>query len=292
MPTRNSPQHATTPMPMKIAVEALLGRPVVGDGAEQRGDERDDQERDRVDGREPLGGAALGDAGARHLHEVDRKHGHHDRRLDRRGRPVVHRPGAKLRAAQAQPVEQRWSWHCGEDRVGRMTRQPFRRAASPRRTGAPPGLLTRTRVRPCSLRSHWRWSAPSRFRARAPIPRPPQRRHPPIPRPSASGAKTSPISRASCRDGTRTSSTRSAGEQFDSALARARPQAAGSRAPPGDRRAGADRRAGGRRAHQHRPHPGPEDRVPHLSGAALLLQGRALHPQRREAAVPIWWARR
>src|SRR5688572_29579572 len=28
----------------------------------------------------------------------------------------------------------------GEDRAGPMTRQPFRRAAGPRRTGAPPGL--------------------------------------------------------------------------------------------------------------------------------------------------------
>ena len=64
--------------------------------------EGDDEERDRVDRRQPLGRTALDQALARDLDEVDGEDGHHDGRLHRGCRPVVHRPGAELRAIETE----------------------------------------------------------------------------------------------------------------------------------------------------------------------------------------------
>ena len=247
--------------------------------------QRDDHERDRVDRREPLRGAALGDAGAGHLHEVDRKHGDHDRRLDRRGRPVVHRPGAELRAAQAHPVEQRWSWHSGEDRGGRMTQATFPARRSPIADPSPPPGLRHSNQGVPML-------SPIALALVGSLALQGARPDPQAAAATASADSTSVrqwredlayLARELPRRHKNLFHTMRR-EQFDSALGRARPQAADPRAAPGDRRAGADRRAGGRRTHQRRPHPGPQDRVPHLSGEALLLQGRALHPERRRDA--------
>ena len=85
---------------------ALLQRGVVGDRAEQRGDEGDDHDRDRRRPGEPAGRDGVRQIGGDDALVIDREDGGDDGGVVGRVRPVVHRPGAQLRAAESEPFEQ------------------------------------------------------------------------------------------------------------------------------------------------------------------------------------------
>ena len=98
---------AVTPISHEDAEQPLLQRAVIGDGAEDRADDGDDRDRDRRrPGKARRWPSVGGRPGGRVVAEERREDRHDDRGPERRVRPVVHRPGAQLGAAQAEAREQ------------------------------------------------------------------------------------------------------------------------------------------------------------------------------------------
>ena len=138
--------------------EALLGRPVVGYGAEQRAraSAMITSAIELMVARRCVAPPSASPAPG-HLHEVDRKDGDHDRRLDRRrwpsrtsprrGAPAG--PGPAGRAGMVVALRRR------SGRPDDKATFPARHESKTyRRSAGPPSL--EPGCGPCSLRSHWR----------------------------------------------------------------------------------------------------------------------------------------